>query len=88
MELYKTIPYQCDNLDYEIRVLYENALINVVAFRDNHPANGFRYMVKIPKKLDVLTILQKNPLHELIEMAKRDIQEKRWDRLMSTTIES
>ena len=86
MELFKKIPYRYEDNDYEIRILYDDTLINVVAFRNNHPVNGFRYMVKLPKKLDVRTILQKNPLHELIEMAKRDIQEKRWETLMSIAI--
>ena len=79
MELFNKISYRCEDEDYEIRILYDGSLINVVAFRDNHPVNGFRYMVKLPKKLDALTILQKNPLGELVETAKRDIREKRWE---------
>ena len=86
MELFNKISYRCEDEDYEIRILYDGSLINVVAFRDNHPVNGFRYMVKLPKKLDALTILQKNPLGELVETAKRDIREKRWEALMSTVL--
>ena len=38
MELFKKTPMTFDGEDYEIRVLYDDTLINVVAFQENHPS--------------------------------------------------
>jgi len=41
MILFEKIPMTYGDKDYEIRVLYDDATINVVAFHNNYPANGF-----------------------------------------------
>lgn len=68
--------------DYEIRVLYDDTIINVVAFLNNYPVNGFRHQIKIPKKFDVKRILKTDAVKELVEMSKNNIIEKRWDRML------
>ena len=82
MLLHKKVSSMVDNKDYDIRVLYDDRNINVVAFLDNHPVNGFRHQINVPKKLDVKELLEKEPVQELIEMSKADIVEKRWERLL------
>ena len=64
---------------YEIRVLYDETTVNVVAFLQNHPANGFRYQVKMSKHVDIKGVLEMNAAEDLIEMCKKDILEKRWE---------
>jgi len=78
MVLHKKIPLTFEERDYEIRVLYDDTNINVVAFLDNHPANGFRHQIKLSKKWDVNKILKTEMIEELIEISKGDITEKRW----------
>lgn len=78
MVLHKKIPMTFEGKDYEIRVLYDDTTINVVAFLNNHPANGFRHQIKLSKKWDVKKILKTEMIEELIEISKRDITEKRW----------
>ena len=50
MELFDSIPYTFEKIDFEIRIYYDDVTINVVAFLNGYPANGYRYQVKIPKK--------------------------------------
>jgi hypothetical protein len=81
MDLFKKMPMTFEGKDYEIRVLYNNTTINVVAFHNNHPANGYRYQVKLSKKCNVKSVLEQHYFDELVQEAKDDITEKRWDTL-------
>ncbi|MFC1561237.1 hypothetical protein ACFL4V_02045 [Candidatus Latescibacterota bacterium] len=74
--------------EYEIRVLYNDVTINVVAFLNNHPVNGFRHQVTIPKGFDVKGILKMSAVKELVEMSENDILEKRWEKLLKIMRES
>jgi len=82
MILFEKIPMTYGDKDYEIRVLYDDATINVVAFHNNYPANGFRYQIKIPKRFDVKEILKTDAVKEFVEMSQNDIVEKRWEKLL------
>ena len=81
MTLFKKVPMSHENRDYEIRVLYDDSAINIVAFMNNYPVNGFRHRILIPRNRDVKEVLKKEPVQELIDISKRDITEKRWERL-------
>ncbi|MHA2219562.1 MAG: hypothetical protein ACXACY_26955 [Candidatus Hodarchaeales archaeon] len=81
MRLFKKIPITFEEKDYEVRVLYEDTAINVVAFLNNYPANGYRYQVQLPKKCNVQRVLEQDFVDELVEMSKNDIIEKRWEKL-------
>jgi len=81
MLLYKKVPYSFTEKDYEIKVFYNNNTINIVAFKNHYPANGFRHQIKISKNLVMKELLQNKVIDELIEICKKDISEKRWDRL-------
>ena len=82
MLLYKKVPYSFAERDYEIEVFYDNNTINIVAFKNHYPANGFRHQIKISKNLVMKEILQHKIINEFIEICKRDISEKRWERLI------
>lgn len=84
MKLFKKIPISIEEKDYEIMVLYNDTVINVVAFLDNHPANGYRHQIKLPNKCNVLEVLEQNIAGKLIEMTKNDIIEKRWEKTYET----
>jgi hypothetical protein len=81
MELFKKIPMRFEEKEYEIRVLYDDTTINVVAFFNNHPVNGYRHQVKLPQKCNVQELLENYSANELIETSKNDIFEKRWEKL-------
>jgi len=68
--------------DYEIRVLYDDTAINAAVFLNNHPANGYRHQIKIPKRFDIEKILQSDAVKELVDKSKNDITEKRWEKLL------
>ena len=80
MILFEKIPVSFEKKQYEIRVLYDDTTINVVTFLNNHPANGFRHQVKIPKLVDVKRVLKTGVANDLVELCKRDILENRWGR--------
>jgi hypothetical protein len=82
MLLYKKVPYSFAESDYKINVFYDNNTINIVTFKNHYPANGFRHQIKISKNLVMKEILQQKVIDEFIEICKRDISEKRWERLI------
>ena len=82
MNVLKNVPFTFEGRAYDIRVLHDDKLINVVAFRDNHPANGFRHQVLLSKHLALDEALDHEIVEEVIEMARSDIRENRWERLL------
>jgi len=88
MILFKSIPMTFEGKEYGIRVLYDSNTINVVAFLNNYPANGFRHQIKLPKKCNVKGILERDAATELVEMSKDDIRQKRWEKLTKVIIEN
>ena len=81
MILHEKIPVSNQEKDFEIRVYYNDQMINVVAFQDNHPLNGFRHQIKLPKKCDVRATLENGVAGSLIAIAKEDILENRWEEI-------
>ena len=49
MELFNSIPHTFEEEGFKIRIYYDDATINFVAFLNGYPANGYRYQLKIPK---------------------------------------
>jgi len=82
MPLYKKVPFSFAEKDYEIKVFYDNNTINIVAFQNHYPANGFRHQIKFSKNLVMKELLQSKVIDEFIEICKKDISEKRWEKLI------
>ena len=82
MLLFKKYKMPFEGKDYEIRVYYDERIINVVAFHNHYPVNGFRHQIIIPKKKNVEDFLDKEPVLELVEITKADITTKRWQRFI------
>ena len=85
MILFKSIPFTFEEKDYVIKVFYSDTLINILVFRNNYPVNGFRHQIKISKDLSVKELLRRNVIDEIIEVARKDIFEKRWERFLRTS---
>ena len=81
MRLFKKVPMTFEEKSYEIRVYYNDTIINIVPFLNNFPANGLRHQLQLPKKCNVQGILKEVMLDEVVEMSKKDITEKRGERL-------
>ena len=88
MLLFKKVPMTFEGKEYEIRVLYDKNTINVVAFLNNYPANGFRHQMKLPKKCNIEGVLERDAANELVEISKNDIKQKRWEKLNDVIIEN
>ncbi|MDD5258842.1 MAG: hypothetical protein PHD29_02640 [bacterium] len=85
MILFKKIPFSFEEKNYEIQIFYDDTLINVIAFHNHYPVNGIRHQIKISKKISMQGLLEQEVVGELVEMSKRDIIEKRWERLFNRT---
>ena len=81
MQLFKKIPMKYKEKNYEIRVLYKDHIINVAAFLNNHPANGYRHQILLPKSCNIKGVLTTGIVDELIEQSKTDIIEEKVERL-------
>jgi len=81
MILYKKVSFSFEEKDYDIKVFYDDKTINIVAFRNNYPVNGLRHQIKISKSIPIEETLKQKVIDELIEICKKDISEKRWERL-------
>lgn len=81
MELFDSIPFNFEEDKYDIRVYYDDVRINILAFHNNRPANGYRYQIKIPEGYDVKHILKNISVNNLVEKCKDDIKEKSWEEL-------
>jgi hypothetical protein len=88
MLLFKKVPMTFEGKEYEIRVLYDENTINVVAFLNNHPVNGFRHQMKLPKKCNVMGVLERDAANQLVEISKNDIKQKRWDNVINVITEN
>ena len=84
MVLFKKFPMQFDGKNYEIRVLYAPIAINVAAFYNNYPVNGFRYQIKVSKGMDIEKMLTTDAVKELVDLSKKDITENRWVKLLQS----
>ena len=82
MYLFKKIPFSFEEKNYDIKVFYSDTLITVVAFQTNYPANSFRHQITVSKKTPVRKLLENDVVDEIIEVSKRDIVEKRSERLL------
>jgi len=61
MIFYKKVPFSFEEKNYDIKVFYDDKTINIVAFRNNYPANGFRHQIKISKNLPIKEIVNNAP---------------------------
>ena len=79
----KKIPFKFEEKNYEIRILLGENLLNIVAFHNNYPANGFRHQIKVPKNIDPESLSETSVLNEILEISKKEILEKRWEKICS-----
>ena len=83
MILLKKIPFTFEDKKYEIRILFGNHTINIVAFYSNYPANGYRHQIILPKDVEPEKLLNTDSLKELMEISKNDIIERRWEKCLN-----
>ena len=85
MIFFKSSLFTFEGKDYEIKVFYDDTTINTLVFHNNYPVNGFRHLIKLSKRLSVKELLERNVIDEIIEIARKDILEKRWERLLNAS---
>ena len=76
--------FTVDNVEYEIKVgLSGQNKIIVQAFKanTNEAANGFQYSINLNMAIDMENVQGVSGVQELIEIAKNDVINKRWEEL-------
>lgn len=82
MNAIETIPFEFKKRQYEIRVVTDGVCVYVRAFHRNRPANGYRYSIDLMVTAPELRRLKgMDGIRVLIEHAKQDVFEERWERL-------
>ena len=81
MQLFKTYPFEFDDEKYEVRIFHNDKLINVVVFKEKHPATGIRHQIQIPETMEIEKILNSNSMNHFIELSKKEISDNLWKHL-------
>jgi hypothetical protein len=87
MTVLRTVPFQFEGKNYEIRVSQEAGQICVRAYHDDKHANGYAYCVDVPTKFGFSRSKGfsqgLSAIENLIEFAKADVQNKYWERYLA-----
>jgi len=83
MKLLQRIPFSFEDRNYEIRILSGDNTINVVAFHNNYPVNGFRHYIKLPQKYNPQKLLNTDILNEIVCISQDDIIKRRWEKVVN-----
>ena len=83
MKLNRTIPFEFEGKSYEIRIYSKGWKFNIRAYKDDSPANGYSYTVDLPTSFDIKSILNIDAIQELVKLTKKDIENKKWEKLVN-----
>lgn len=78
----QVIPFEFEGKEYQIRVISDGATIYIRGFCDGRPANGYEYRINVTTAFDLKKLIRFQAITHLVELAKDDIRNKRWDRLL------
>lgn len=74
--------------DYEIQVNFYEQELKIKAFYDGQPVNGYSYQVKLDKVYDLKILAEKEEVKELVNIAKNDVIERRYEKLIQSLKEA
>lgn len=85
MFLFKSIPFSVEKKDYEVKVFYNDTLVNILVFHNKYPANGFRRHGNLPGNHSVESLLNGEAVEEIVEEARQDTVERMWERVLEAS---
>lgn len=68
--------------EYEIRVEFKERELEVRAFHNGQPANGYSYHVTLETAHDLNVLAGQDAVKELVAIAKNDVTEQRYEKLI------
>jgi hypothetical protein len=80
LPLARTVPFSHKGRNYEIRVFSDGHNMVVKAFEGNREANGYSHSVTFPVAVDLKHETGVDAIDVLIDDAKKDIVEERWEK--------
>lgn len=78
----KSITFSHKGQEYEVRWALIGETYRIQAFKDGRAANGYEYSVALPIALAMANSIGVSAIENLIETAKRDVIEERWERFL------
>jgi len=76
-------PFEAHGKTYEVRITLDGADLCVRAYQSGRPANGYSYHVDLETGHDFKLLKGKDAVNELVRMAKEDVIQKRYERLLA-----
>ena len=74
--------FTANGKQYEIRLSFAGGEYVIRVFHANHPANGYSYRVALKPQHDLKTIACQDMVKELTMIAKGDVEQQRYERLV------
>ena len=74
----ETVPFPHEGEEFEIRITSDESKTEIQVFSGEEPANGYTYSINHDLKRE----LNSNSLKDLVEIAKNDVINKNWERLL------
>ena len=81
MRLLKTVMFEFEGSQYEIRIYNQAWDFKVKAYLNDSPANGYSYSANLPTAIDLNLALELDAIQYLVELAKHDIESKLWEKV-------
>lgn len=78
----KIVKFTHASQEFEIRIASDGNTLFIRAFKNSQPANGFRYSVDLVTAMDIEHVMGYDAVNDLIESAKSDIVEGRWEKYL------
>ncbi|MBN1392635.1 MAG: hypothetical protein JW947_07510 [Sedimentisphaerales bacterium] len=88
MKLLHKEPFEFEDKSYEVRIYSEGWKLSVRIYANGIPANGYNYCIDLPTAFDLQKIHSVDAIQKLVEIAKEDIQNKTWERYVTTYLQS
>lgn len=79
----KTVSFQFEGKEYEVRVAYKDGRFCVRAYLNNQLMNGYEYCVDEITDFDFLKSQGITAVDHLVEVAQSDVKNKVWEKYIA-----
>lgn len=76
--------FTANGKDYEIQVKCDGQELEIRAYHAGHPANGYSYHITLTTAHDLKVLAEQEAVKELIYIAKNDVIEQRYEKLLQS----
>lgn len=88
MHLIKELIFTHANEEYAVRAISDGATIHIRVFKGRQPANGYRYSIDVNTSFDFGQYFGQNGMDHMMDGAKDDVIEGRWEKYLEAVRQS